>query len=51
LRGQRASVANFHSAVDAELAGAKALSENGFKIDLARRTVVAVLSDLTGVSA
>jgi xanthine dehydrogenase YagS FAD-binding subunit len=51
LKGQRPSVANFRSAVDAELAGAKALSENGFKIDLARRTVVAVLSDLTGVSA
>jgi xanthine dehydrogenase YagS FAD-binding subunit len=51
LKGQRPSAANFRSAVDAELADAKALSENGFKIDLARRTVVAVLSELTGVSA
>ena len=50
LKGQRASVANFRRAVDAELADAKALSHNGFKIDLARRTVVAVLSELTGVS-
>jgi xanthine dehydrogenase YagS FAD-binding subunit len=51
LKGQRASVANFRSAVDAELADAKALSENGFKIELARRTVIAVLSELTGVAA
>jgi xanthine dehydrogenase YagS FAD-binding subunit len=51
LKGRPASVANFRSAVDAELAEAKALSHNGFKLDLARRTVVAVLSELTGVSA
>jgi xanthine dehydrogenase YagS FAD-binding subunit len=51
LIGQRPSIANFCSAIDAELADAKALSGNGFKIDLARRTVVAVLSELTGVSA
>jgi len=51
LRGQRPSVSGFRAAVDAELAGAKALKDNGFKIDLARRTVVAVLSELTGVSA
>jgi xanthine dehydrogenase YagS FAD-binding subunit len=51
LQGQRASIANFRSAVDAELADAKALNDNGFKIDLARRAVVAVLSELTGVPA
>jgi len=51
LKGQRPSVAGFRSAIDAELADAKALRDNSFKIDLARRTVVAVLSDLTGVSA
>lgn len=51
LKGQQASIANFHSAIDAELADAKPLSDNGFKIDLTRRTVVAVLSELTGVSA
>lgn len=51
LQGQRASVANFRKAVDAELADAKALNDNGFKIELARRTVIAVLCELTGVSA
>lgn len=50
LKGQRPSAASFSRAVDVELADAKALSGNGFKIDLARRTVVAVLSELTGVS-
>jgi xanthine dehydrogenase YagS FAD-binding subunit len=50
LKGQRPSIANFRGALDAELADAKALRENGFKIDLARRTAVAVLSELTGVS-
>ena len=51
LKGQRASVASFRSAIDAELADAKPLSDNGFKIDLTRRTVLAVLSELTGVTA
>jgi xanthine dehydrogenase YagS FAD-binding subunit len=51
LKGQRASAANFQSAIDAELADARPLSANGFKIDLTRRTVIAVLSELTGVSA
>jgi len=51
LKGQPASVANFRRAIDAELADAKALSQNGFKIELTRRTVIAVLSDLTGVAA
>ena len=51
LRGQRASAESFGSAINAELADAEALSGNRFKIDLARRTVVAVLSELTGVSA
>jgi xanthine dehydrogenase YagS FAD-binding subunit len=49
LKGKPPSVASFDSAIDAELADAKSLSENGFKIDLTRRTVVAVLSELTGV--
>lgn len=51
LKGRQASIANFQSAIDAELAEAKPLSDNGFKIDLTRRTVVAALSELTGVSA
>ena len=50
LRGQRPSLANFQSAIDAELTDASALTHNGFKIDLVRRTVTAVLSELTGVS-
>jgi len=49
LKGKRASVENFRNAIDAELADAKPLSDNGFKLDLTRRTVVAVLSELTGV--
>jgi len=49
LTGKRASVENFRNAIDAELADAKPLSDNGFKLDLTRRTVVAVLSELTGV--
>ena len=34
--------------LDAELEGATALRDNGFKIELARRTIVAVLRDLSG---
>lgn len=51
LKGQPASAENFQRAIDAELADAKPLSQNGFKIELTRRTVIAVLSELTGVSA
>jgi xanthine dehydrogenase YagS FAD-binding subunit len=51
LKGQPASHASFQRAIDAELADARPLSANGFKIELTRRTVVAVLSELTGVSA
>jgi xanthine dehydrogenase YagS FAD-binding subunit len=50
LRGCRPSIAGFHSAVDAELAAAQPLAHNGFKIELTRRTVVAVLSELAGVA-
>ena len=49
LRGNPASEAIFVQAADAELASAAALSGNGFKIELARRTMVAVLCDLTGL--
>ena len=37
--------------VFAELAGAAPLHDNGFKVELARRTVVAVLGELTGAGA
>jgi xanthine dehydrogenase YagS FAD-binding subunit len=47
LRGHRATEESFRAAADAELADARPLSENAFKVDLARRTLVAVLQQLT----
>ena len=47
LKGRVASVAAFHAAAEAELADAKPLRDNRFKIDLAKRTIVAVLGSLT----
>jgi xanthine dehydrogenase YagS FAD-binding subunit len=49
LRGQPATEASFRAAAEAELAGATALKHNGFKIELARRTMCAVLGELTGL--
>ncbi len=46
LRGARADEAIFRRAADAELAAARPLRDNGFKIELARRTIVAVLGQL-----
>jgi xanthine dehydrogenase YagS FAD-binding subunit len=46
LRGARADDATFRQAADAELAAARPLSDNGFKVELARRTIVAVLGQL-----
>jgi xanthine dehydrogenase YagS FAD-binding subunit len=51
LRGQPATAANFAAAADAELASARPLKDNGFKVELARRTIVAVLGELTGEAA
>ncbi len=51
LKGQMASVESFRAAADAELADAVALSENAFKIELAKRTIVAVLNELKGENA
>lgn len=48
LKGQPATVDNFRAAAAAELADATPQSGNGFKIGLARRTVVAVLEGLAG---
>jgi xanthine dehydrogenase YagS FAD-binding subunit len=48
LRGGPATPEAFGRAMDAELAEARPLSGNAFKIDLARRTVVAVLENLAG---
>jgi len=51
LRDGPASLEAFQKAADAELAAAEPLSENGFKVDLVVRTLVAVLADLAGVQA
>jgi xanthine dehydrogenase YagS FAD-binding subunit len=47
LRGQPATEASFLRAADAELADARPLDGNAFKVQLARRTLVAVLQQLT----
>jgi xanthine dehydrogenase YagS FAD-binding subunit len=47
LRGRPATEASFLHAADAELADARPLSGNAFKVDLARRTLAAVLQQLT----
>lgn len=47
LRGRPATEATFLAAADAELADARPLSGNAFKVDLARRTLAAVLRQLT----
>ncbi|MFD2416464.1 FAD binding domain-containing protein [Amycolatopsis pigmentata] len=47
LRGGGATVENFARAADAELAEARPLAGNAFKVGLARRTIVAVLRQLT----
>jgi xanthine dehydrogenase YagS FAD-binding subunit len=46
LRGRPALEQHFHAAAAAELAAARPLRDNGFKIGLAQRTIVAVLSNL-----
>ena len=51
LRGGPASEQAFRNAAAAELADAKPLSANGFKPELATRTLVAVLGGLAGAAA
>jgi xanthine dehydrogenase YagS FAD-binding subunit len=51
LRSQPATQASFAAAADAELADAAGLRDNGFKIELARRTIAAVLAELAGEQA
>jgi xanthine dehydrogenase YagS FAD-binding subunit len=43
LAGKPANTANFRNAAEAALRGAKAQSENGFKIELAKRCLVHAL--------
>ena len=47
LRGRPATETSFLQAADAELADARPLAGNAFKVDLARRTLAAVLQQLT----
>ena len=49
LSGAKASEENFARAAAAELANAKGFSHNAFKIELARRAIVSVLRELTGI--
>ena len=46
LRGQQPSEAVFRHASEGELASARVLRDNAFKVELAKRTIVAVLSQL-----
>jgi xanthine dehydrogenase YagS FAD-binding subunit len=51
LIGRRAAPESFRAAAEAELADAAPLRDNAFKIELAKRTVVAVLGELTEMNA
>ncbi len=46
LRGEAATEESFRAAAEAELADAAGLRHNAFKIELAKRTIVATLSQL-----
>jgi xanthine dehydrogenase YagS FAD-binding subunit len=51
LRGQVPNRERFREAADAELSAAKSFDGNGFKTELAKRTIVAVLGELNGAVA
>lgn len=51
LRGRPAGDAAYRAAAEAELAAAEGLAGNGFKIELARRTIAAVLGELAAGDA
>ncbi|UYO40623.1 xanthine dehydrogenase family protein subunit M [Rhodopseudomonas palustris] len=48
LRGKEATTDAFRAAAEAELTDAVALRDNAFKIELAKRTITAVLGELAG---
>jgi xanthine dehydrogenase YagS FAD-binding subunit len=48
LRGRPASTASFAAAADAELAQARPLRDNGYKVPLARNLIVQTLTELAG---
>ncbi|WP_375390768.1 FAD binding domain-containing protein [uncultured Sphingomonas sp.] len=51
LRGGPAEATAFLAAAEAELADTRPLKDNGFKIELARRTIAAALGELAGADA
>jgi xanthine dehydrogenase YagS FAD-binding subunit len=51
LRGKPASADSFRAAAEAELTDAQPLRDNEFKVELAKRTITAVLEDLAGGGA
>jgi xanthine dehydrogenase YagS FAD-binding subunit len=51
LRGQPATTDSFRAAAEAELAAARPLRGNRFKVELTTRTMIAVLGELTGDQA
>jgi xanthine dehydrogenase YagS FAD-binding subunit len=51
LRGSPPTIESFRRAAEAELAAARPLAHNAFKVPMARNTMVAVLRDLAGVAA
>lgn len=48
LRGVAATPENFRQAAEAELAPARGLHHNAFKIELAKRTIASVLAEMSG---
>jgi xanthine dehydrogenase YagS FAD-binding subunit len=50
LRGRPATAEIFRAAAEAELAAARPLPGNAFKVPLARNTIVSTLLELTGVT-
>ncbi|MFT4118371.1 FAD binding domain-containing protein [Bradyrhizobium sp.] len=50
LRGQPATLQSFRAAAEAELSAAVPLQHNAFKIELAARTIAAVLGELSGAT-
>ncbi|MFP5348206.1 MAG: FAD binding domain-containing protein [Actinomycetes bacterium] len=50
LRGREATEGRFRAAADAELARARPLSENAFKVPMARNTITATLRGLANVA-
>jgi xanthine dehydrogenase YagS FAD-binding subunit len=48
LKGRSATTDSFRAAAEAELAAARPLRDNGFKVELAKRTITTVLEELAG---